>query len=64
MTAPYGKRSPPPMDGVATFLRGLGLRYPHSLGETQHKRCFTPVFCEAVDITPVEPVHEAKAISC
>ena len=33
-----------------------------SLGETQRKRCFTPVFCEAGHgITPVEPAHEVTA---
>ena len=28
--------------------RGVTSALPYSLGETQRKRCFTPVFCEAV----------------
>ncbi|CAG9794848.1 unnamed protein product [Diatraea saccharalis] len=38
--------------------KGLGLRYPHSHDETQRKRCFTSVFCEAVvSLRSSRPIH-------
>lgn len=40
----------PAFEGCGQCMRGqgMGLRYYHSLCATQHKRCFTPVFCEAI----------------
>ena len=42
----------------------MGLRYPHSLGETQRRRCFTPVFCEAVvSLRSSRPIHAEAWLS-